>query len=249
MAGMIFNNYPLLANGLVIIAFIFAGFFTLGFWIAVFSDDESKGQNILFAFLSSLIFLLLILTGALIDASKGLINEISTSISYRPTRDLIEFFQISSIFLLIPFIFSLTNFLSEDKAKRARIVLSIIWLVSWYSFDDGFKDAFFIFNSPLLAYWSYRYIQGQDHINKFSAKKKTLISFSVFLFTFLTLWFLIFLNEKPRYSKPSKEPAIPIHFDFSSIGTTIPMNSDQNKAIRLDKYFSDQEINRIEEQR
>jgi len=190
MAGMIFNNYPLLANGLVIFASLFAGFFALAFWIAVFSDDESKGQNILFAFLSSLIFLLLILTGTLVDASKGLMNEISISISFRPTRDLIEFFGITSIFLLIPFIFSLINFISEDKAKRARIVLSIIWILSCYSFVGRITDAFFYFNSPLLVYWSYRYIQGQDHINKFSAKKKTLISFSVLLFTFLVLLFL-----------------------------------------------------------
>ena len=245
MAGMIFNNYPLLANGLVILAFLFAGFFTLGFWISVFSDDESKGQNILFAFLSSLIFLLLILTGTLVDALKGLINESSISISYRPSRDVVEFFLVALVFLLVPVIFSLVNFLGEEKAKRARIVLSAGWMIGWYIFFEEFRYEFFIFNSPLLVYWSYKYIQGQDHINKFSAKKKTLISFSLLLFVLLVLSFFKLLNEKPRYSKSSKEPAI----EFTVIGTPIPMNSDHNKAIRLDKYFSDQEINRIMEQK
>jgi len=213
MAGMIFNNYPLLANGLVIIAFIFAGFFTLGFWIAVFSDDESKGQNILFAFLSSLIFLLLILTGALIDASKGLINEISTSISYRPTRDLIEFFQVALVFLLVPVIFSLVNFLGEEKAKRVRIVLSAGWMIGWYIFFEEFRYEFFIFNSPLLVYWSYKYIQGKDHTNKYSAKTKTLVSFAILITTLLTLMFLTFLKDEPLYSEPASK--LPTSYDFT----------------------------------
>ena len=231
MAGMIINNYPLLANGLILLASLLAGFFALIFAISVFSSDKSKGLDLVYLFITSIVFLMLILSGVVLDAIQGFMSEIATVISFRP-GNLIGVFAIVSALSLMALIMSVITFFSEEKAKRARVVFSVAWVLSAYFIASTHRvtiEALTILNSPLILYWAYRYVQGKDHKSKYSSRKKTKICLSIFIPTFLLTVFFIYLDSQPLNSRLLKhQKNSPASFKIE--GTPI----DSSKKYNLD---------------
>jgi len=77
MAKAFINNFPLLANILLLIGSIILGFFAIISILAVFSkDQDSKVQVIVIAFLLNLIFFSLIISGSVKEMLDVIMYEL-----------------------------------------------------------------------------------------------------------------------------------------------------------------------------
>lgn len=192
------NEFPILSSLSLILITLALGLMGLLLLYFLFTEKEPMMAK---TKLGDFLYVIFLIGFSLMSFLTGSFNEsivkITNLISFRPSSNLLEFLAFASAAFLLPLVFSAINFLSEDKAKRARIVFSVLWVVSAYLFVSAHRvtiEGLTLTLSPLMVYWAYRYIQGKDHKDKYSTKKKAIISFSIFTLCFLMLIFLWFLR-------------------------------------------------------